>query len=389
MLRNALLGDVDHDVVGRATALLPLLSEHATRTEERREVVPEVVAAVEDAGLFEVMVPKRVGGLGATMATQLAIAAELARGCASTAWVQTLTNVTTWASTRSPVAEELFADGRSRPRVCGVLAPSGTATEVEGGYRVSGKWPFASASFCASHFAGGVTVVDADGNLTGLGMATLPREDWSIEHTWYVAGMCGTASNTVVVDDVFVPASHLASLDEGGMAASEDPPDRWPLGTTLSLVLMGPLLGAASACADIVVAKAPSRAISYTTYGATSDSMVAVAALARAKLDIDTAWLHAFEAAGYVDAVGRGTPRDPAEEARVRGQCGYLTAVLRQGVDSLLDVAGAGSFASANPMQRHWRDVNVGSRHAFLATNVSLETYGRALFGLDPVVVIV
>jgi hypothetical protein len=52
-------------------------------------------------------------------------------------------------------------------------------------------------------------------------------------------------------------------------------------------------------------------------------------------------------------------------------------------------MAGAGSFANANVLQRHWRDVNVGSRHAFLATGVSLETYGRALLGLDPIVVIV
>ena len=72
-----------------------------------------------------------------------------------------------------------------------------------------------------------------------------------------------------------------------------------------------------------------------------------------------------------------------------RGQCGYLLASLRRGVDTLLNVGGAGSFASANVLQRHWRDLNVGSRHAFLATNISLETYGRALYGLDAVVVMV
>ena len=80
------------------------------------------------------MVPKRVGGLGATMATQVAVAAELGHGCASTAWVQTLLNVTTWASSRSPSASELFETG-AWPRVCGVLAPSGTATPTDGGCR--------------------------------------------------------------------------------------------------------------------------------------------------------------------------------------------------------------------------------------------------------------
>src|SRR5919109_1579264 len=117
-------GDVDGDLVARAAALRPLLAEHAGRTESERQVVGEVMDALEAAGLFDVMVPKRVGGLGATMATQLAVAAELGRACPSTAWVQSIVNVTTWAASRSPAAGELF-ETAERPRVCGVIMPSG------------------------------------------------------------------------------------------------------------------------------------------------------------------------------------------------------------------------------------------------------------------------
>lgn len=387
-MRTPTFGDMDGELVARAAALRPLLAEHADRTESDRRVAPEVMDALEDAGLFEVIVPKRVGGLGATMATQLAVAAELGHGCASTAWVQTLLNVTTWASSRSPSAGELF-ETESRPRVCGVLAPSGTATPTDGGYRVGGKWPFASGSFYSTWFLGGVLLVDDAGEVSGAGMVAIPRSDFAIDDTWFVAGMCGTASNTVVVDDVFVPASRFTPLDAAGIDSGGDPADLWPLGSALSLILMGPLLGAAQACADLVTEKAPKRALSYTGYSATTQSMVAVTEVARAGLDIDSAWLHAFQAAAYIDAVGAGAPHDALEEARLRGQCGYLTSLLRQGVDTLLNVAGAGSFASANVLQRHWRDVNVGSRHAFLATNLALETYGRALFGLDPIFVVV
>lgn len=125
MTMNRFRGTVDEDLVSRATALRPLLAEHAERTEAEREVVPEVIAAIEEAGLFEVIVPERVGGLGANMATQLAVAAELGRACASAAWVQSLINVTTWAVSRSPAAADLFEG--ELPRVCGVLAPSATA----------------------------------------------------------------------------------------------------------------------------------------------------------------------------------------------------------------------------------------------------------------------
>jgi 3-hydroxy-9,10-secoandrosta-1,3,5(10)-triene-9,17-dione monooxygenase len=379
--------DIDAELVERATNLAPLLAEHADRTELERQVVPEVMRALEDAGLFEVIVPKRVGGLGASMATQLRVAAELGKACAATAWVQSLLNITTWATTRAVAAKELFA-GTERPRVCGVLMPSGTATPVDGGYRVSGKWGFASGSFYATWFTGGVEVVDQAGQVTGIGMVLVPRNDFDIEDTWFVAGMNGTASSTVVLDDVFVPAHRLTPLGEEAPEGS-DPADLWPLGSALSVVLTGPLLGAAQACAETVTEKAPRRALSYTSYAATTESMVALAEIARARLDIDTAWMHALGAAGYIDGVGNGAPRDALQEARVRGQCGYLLATLRQGVDTLLNVGGAGSFASANVLQRHWRDLNVGSRHAFLATNLSLETYGRALYGLEPVVVLV
>ncbi len=383
--------DVDADVVARASALRPLLAQHATRSEEERQVVPEVMEAMESAGLFEVLVPKRVGGLGGTLATQLAVAAELARACPSSAWVQSLLNVTTWAVSRSPGASDLFdASGASRPRVCGVAAPNGTATPGPGGYRVSGKWPFASGSFYASWFTGGVMILDAAGEVTGVGMALMPRSAVSIEDTWFVAGMCGTASNTVVAEDVLVASDRVAPL-LGGDDASQgsDPSDRWPLGTVLALVLVGPLLGAAQASANLVIDKAPKRALSYTSYGATTESMVAVSEIAHARLDIDSAKSHVFEAASYVDAVGAGAPRNLLEEARVRGQCGYLTELLRRAVDTLLNVAGAGAFAETNTLQRYWRDLNVGSRHAFLATNLALETYGRALFDLDPVMVLV
>jgi 3-hydroxy-9,10-secoandrosta-1,3,5(10)-triene-9,17-dione monooxygenase len=379
--------DVDRDLVARATDLVPLLAAHAERTEAERQVVPEVMGAMEEAGLFEVIVPERRGGLGATMATQLAVAAELGRGCASSAWVQTLLNITTWAASRSPSADVLWSDG-PRPRVCGVLAPSGTATPEGDGYRVSGKWAFGSGSFYANWFVGGALVVDDAGDVTGAGIVAVPRDDFAIEDTWFVAGMCGTASGTVVVDDVVVPGELFTPLEEADQSVGDAPSDRWPLGTALSLVLTGPLLGAGRASADLVSEKAPGRAISYTGYGETTESMVAISELARAQLDIDTAWMHAFDAAAYLDGVGRGAARDRLAAAKVRGQCGYLTSSLRRGVDTLLNVAGAGSFASASALQRHWRDINVGSRHAFLATDVSLETYGRGLFGLDPIVMI-
>ena len=381
---------IDAEMVARATALRPLLEANAARTESERRVAPEVVDALEEAGLFALVVPKRVGGAGATMATQLAVGVELGRACASTSWVQFILNSGTWAAAMSPAATEILGSSADRnpPRVCAVLAPSGTARPVDGGYVVNGRWSFASGSFCATWFNGGVQILSAAGEPSDLGMVFLPRKDYSIDDTWFVAGMAGTGSNTVVAEDVFVPASRLPVLTDA-LVEGEESTERWPIGAVLSLGIIGPLIGAAQACADAVVARAPKRAISYTSYSRTVDSMVAVTAVAEALLDIDTAWIHALRAAAYVDSIGAGAARDPMEDALLRGRCGYITQRLRHGVDELLNVAGASSFASSDSVQRHWRDLTVGSRHAFLASNVSLETYGRGLFGLDPTMMVV
>ena len=343
---------------------------------------------MEDAGLFEVIVPKRLGGLGANMSTQLAVAAALGAACPSTAWVQTLLNVATWATSRSAgKAQDEIWSGGPRPRVFGVLAPTGTAVPADGGFIVNGSWGFASGGFHGNWAGGGVFVHDPAGNIVAPGMATMKLDEVTIEDTWHVAGMQGTASNTVVAKDVFVPTHRVGiGLDLNDTnGATAEPGDRWPVGSVLALILVGPMLGAGQGVAEIVTKKAPARAISYTTYFTSDASAVAVTELARARLDIETAWLHAFNAAAYIDAVGAGAERDIAEEARLRGSCGYLTDHLRLGVERLLNVAGAGAFANSNPIQRFWRDINVGTRHAFLATNPSLETYGRALLGQDPI----
>ena len=379
---------IDTELVARATALQPLLAANAEATENNRQAHPDNIGAIEEAGLFDVIVPQRVGGLGATLATQLAVAAELGAACPSTAWVQSLLNVATWATSRSSgkCQDEVWGGGQ-RGRVFGVLAPTGTAAPVDGGYMVNGSWGFASGGFHGNWAGGGVFVLDAEGNVVAPGLATMPIAEVAIEDTWHVAGMQGTASNTLVAKDVFVPTHRVGmglDLNDTNGSPSE-PSDRWPIGSVLALLLTGPLLGAARAVADTVAAKAPGRGISYTTYFTTDSSAVAVTELAHGRLDIETAWLHAFNAATYIDSVGAGAAPSVAEEARLRGSCGYLTDHLRLGVERLLNVAGAGAFAKSNPIQRLWRDVNVGSRHAFLATNPSLETYGRSLLGQAPI----
>jgi 3-hydroxy-9,10-secoandrosta-1,3,5(10)-triene-9,17-dione monooxygenase len=378
----------------RATALQPLLRKNATACERDRRLPDENVDALEEAGLLDVIVPRRVGGPGESMATLLAVAAALGQGCASTAWVQTLLNVTTWAAARLPAAgrEEIF--GGPRPaRVCGVLAPTGTATPVDGGYRVSGKWGFASGCLHANWATGGVVVVDGGGNPVDHAMAYMPIGQLRIEDTWHVAGMRGTGSHTLVAEDVFAPSARVCSTTrlaaEGAGEGELEPADRWPLGSVLALVLAGPQLGMADAVLEAVTGGIQKRGISYTSYGRQAESHVVLHDLAKAALHIETAKLHVARSAAEIDDAGFGGEMDSLAQARLRGACGYATEVLRAGVDMLVSIAGASSFAETSLVQRFWRDLNVASRHAFLATAPSYETYGRALVGVERIFIFV
>lgn len=102
------------------------------------------------------------------MATHLAVSAELARECVSTAWVQSIVAITTWGAARSPAGFDLFTSPISerRPRMCGVLTPGGTAQSTDGGYWVTGRWPFASGSFATDWFTGGALATDTAGNVS-------------------------------------------------------------------------------------------------------------------------------------------------------------------------------------------------------------------------------
>jgi alkylation response protein AidB-like acyl-CoA dehydrogenase len=379
------------ELTSRARALRPLLETNAAQCERERRIADENLRALEDAGLLSVLLPERVGGQGASMVTQLEVAAELGRGCASTAWVQTLLNVTAWAATLLPPAaqREVF-DGLRPSRVCGVLTASGEAVPVAGGYRVSGTWAFASGCLHASWATVGALFSSQPDAPSEHGLVCMKLSELEIKDTWHVAGMRGTGSHTLIAREVFVPY-HRAL---GGAPQHEEPraaplpaapSDRWPVISVLALVLLGPSLGMAAAMLEAVQAGLGKSGVSYTSYARKADSGPLLHELGKAAMMIESARLLATHCAQKIDAAASGRELSELERAWVRGACGHAAELLRNATEALVSAAGASCFAESNPMQRLWRDLSVATRHAFLATSPSYETYGRALAGLPPV----
>jgi alkylation response protein AidB-like acyl-CoA dehydrogenase len=133
------------ELIERAHALKPLLRRNAAEVEAGRRVVDENIAALEEAGLFRITVPRRFDGFEVSFSTSLEISEALGEACGSTSWVLTLTNVCNWLTSLYPEQAQQDVWGADpNAKVCGVLAPTAQVRKVDGGYEVTGKWGYAS-----------------------------------------------------------------------------------------------------------------------------------------------------------------------------------------------------------------------------------------------------
>jgi alkylation response protein AidB-like acyl-CoA dehydrogenase len=377
--------------VARAASIRSLLQDHADETDRLRRLADANVAALKETGLCRLMVPKRFGGYQTDIHTYIAVMAELGRGCGSTAWVASLINVCAWLASLFPErAQQDIWSGAPDAWVAGSLAPSGAATPVEGGWRVTGRWPWASGSLHAQWAACGIRMTGERGEVLNFGLSLMPMADLSIEDTWFVAGMKGTGSNTIVANDVFVPEHRFLPYPAAfqGQYRTEHVDEvtyRAAFVPVTILILVGAQLGVARAALDHVVAKAPTRGVTHTNFAKQAESAGFQMQVAEAAMKIDTAHLHAFRAADDLDRAARAGehPALPAR-ARIRLDTALAAKYCREAVDLLVDAHGTSSLMDANRMQRLWRDAHVASRHAITSWQVNLEIYGKALLGIEP-----
>lgn len=370
-----------------ARSLVPLLAEHAEAAERGRRATDAAIEALRAAGLFQMMFPRRSGGVGHPLITQIETIAALAHGCPGTAWAfGLLTGVTASAASMSPEIKRLvFRTGDEL--VCSVAGQIGTARPAEGGYVVDGAWGYASGCMHATWALNGVRILDETGQQVDAGFAFLPLAgpDVVIEDTWHMSGLSASGSNTVVARNALVPQplvlrfSQLRAAAGRAPAAALEPRDRWPVEPLFPLGVLAPMLGAAGAMLDLVAAHMPKRPAIGWKYGNQAESQTFVGQFGEAALEIESAWLHVRRAVAAIDETAQTRPLSGFEKARIQADCGYAMRQLRRAGERLMEIAGPGAFALSSPLQRLWRDLSVGTRHTALNTMLSSELYGRAL----------
>jgi alkylation response protein AidB-like acyl-CoA dehydrogenase len=380
---------VDIELVARATAVVPLLREYADKAEGDEPVGPEVVRALQEAGLYKIFIPKRYGGHGANMATGCEVLAEISRGDGSTGWSSSLLNVCTWfATTFSQQAQDEVFGANPDAKVCGIFTPGSKSERVEGGYLVSGRWPWSSGSFAADWATLGIGIDVAEGE-DPRALALIPKEAWTIDRTWYMSGMRGTGSDTIVVNDHFVPEHRVQRFV--GMREAEfltpykqDQNSHMAFIPVAALILVAPQVGLARHALERTRQLLPSKSVAYTVYSEARKSPMHQLGVATAATKFHLAELLLRQGCYDID-VNAAQHRLPTMEvrARVRNDTGVVAELVTQGLDALMTANGAGSFAQANVLSRIWRDSNTAARHAYVSAELGKEVYGKILLGDD------
>lgn len=377
------------EVTERVEALLPTLRERAQEAEDLRRIPDESMKALQETGFFRLLQPKQWGGHAADPVVFYDTVRKLASACGSTGWVAGIVGVHNWhlALFAQQAQEDVWGDD-NEVRISSSYAPMGAGTVVDGGYIVKGAWAWSSGSDHATWAVLGGPVIK-DGKPVDFGSFLIPRTDYRIDDVWNVVGLRGTGSNTVVVEDVFVPSHRFLSframseLNSPGLEQNTDPVYKMPWGTIHPTTISAPIVGMAyGAYAAHVEHQGKRVRAAYAGEKAKDDPFTKVR-VAEASSDIDAAWrqLSGNVADEYALLVaGKEIPFD----LRVRARRDQVRATGRAiaSIDKLFEASGATALANGTPLQRFWRDAHAGRVHAANDPERAYVMYGTHEFGL-------
>jgi 3-hydroxy-9,10-secoandrosta-1,3,5(10)-triene-9,17-dione monooxygenase len=374
------------DVLARVRALTATIRERAAVAEEARTVPGDVIDALLAAGITHILIPQRFGGYGLGLDTWFEVVREIGKADASHAWCASL--MIHHPHYISQFAEDaqnaVWADGLDVPIAASIL-PSAGVTPVDGGYRISGQFPFASGiNHSRWLIVGGM--VETGGAPEWTFFLVGPN-DFKIVDTWFTGAMRATGSNTAVCDDVFVPASHtiaLSALREGngpGGKLHANPIYRAPFISYAPLTFVTPMLGAALGAYETF------RDWTKTRRGTGGVAIAEITSiqvrLARAAADLDAAELLLRRAVDFAQA-----PTPPALTIRARSMrdCSRAAELCVGAIDTLIAMSGTAAFAASHPIQRAWRDIHFAAMHVSLNPEQNFAHFGRTELGLprDP-----
>ena len=385
------------ELKSRLAAVQPDIAARAAATEIGCRVPPENINALRDIGYFDIVKPAMFGGFEHDFDVLVELNIELAKSCASTAWVAGLLAAHQWliASFDERTQRDVWGVNPDA-LACGSYAPACKAAVIEGGYRLSGRWSFASGcdnaqwALCAA-----LVPSEAEDGKLAPAFLLVPASDYTIDDTWNVVGLAGTGSKTLVLTDVFVPAHRALGFaattsgqTPGAALYNGNPAFSIPMLCNIPSCLASTAVGAATGALEDYLARTSTR----VTRGA-------VAGHNNKMAEFPTIQLRVAEAAASTDAARDLLLRDLRNRALTvrdgravtvedrilsrRGQAFSVSLAIRA-IEALNASTGGAGLDLANPVQRAWRDVNAVGRHISMNWDAVGTMYGQLALGLTP-----
>lgn len=362
--------DASETILAGVRELSPEIKARSAEIEAARRIPPDLVERLKSLGLFRMFVPRSHGGLELDLPAALAVISALARIDGSVGWTAIIASgsalFSAWA--QRGTYDRIYRNGADVP-VSGSSQPAGTAEPVVGGWRINGRWPFASGCMHAEWIAGfcvvtanGHPVLDAKGR-PRVRCVMLPARDWKIEDSWHAAGLKGTGSHHVVLKDALVSEASLFDLEGGSPCV--------PGQLYAAVLYLLPLfhaafsVGMAEGTLDELAALARTGHQQYLAATPMQASEIFQFELGRIHADLRAAqaFLQVQVASHWKHALA-GTLNDEALMTEGKQAAVWLAATSVRVADACFALAGASAVYETSPLQRRLRDLHVAGQHA-------------------------
>jgi alkylation response protein AidB-like acyl-CoA dehydrogenase len=360
--------------------LTPLVERLRDDGEQQRRLPQPLFEAMRDAGLFGLWVPRALGGAEVDVETSVRVVEELSRLDGAVGWNVMIAGNTSilWANLKHDVAVEMASDEGHTVIAGTVTSGSGTAITVPGGFRVSGRWPFASGCHqadwlvCVGHILqDGQPRRAPDGSPRNYTFV-LPARECKILDTWHTVGMRGTGSHDFTAEDVFVPEGrHFPA--RGGPSYQPGPLYNTHIYHVWAPNLAGVALGIARAALDLFIDLAATKRTTRSPVPLAERESVQEK-FGRAEGLVRSARTFVYETIArtweYLSA-GRAVPDELTALNRLAASLAVDNAVAA--VDTVFTLAGSTSIYDRNRLERCFRDVHVVQQHAVVSlTGISV-----------------
>ncbi|GAB2970028.1 acyl-CoA dehydrogenase family protein [Amycolatopsis acidiphila] len=392
------------ELVRRAVALRPMLRAQQDAAEARGHYGEDVHDALVAAGLYRILTPKRYGGLELDLSTYARVVIEISRGDPSTGWCYSLGhnhNLTTASHWPVRAQEEVFTHPAGYFRASHSVAGAVEAVPADDGYRLTGSSPYQSGVPYATYGTVNAIVKDSAGpdGAPEIISAIVPRTEFEVLDDWggeRTLGLRGSGSNTIVLEDVFVPGHLTCRFDwmehdydtpSAGNSLHGNPMYLGPVACFFHLALVTPIIGAARAALDEYEDIISTRPMLFPPFGPRRDDPHHQADLGMAMTMTDAAEAIVLRACDEylehcTELVERGVPFTMEKDVRLYGIVQRAGELASEAVELLYRSAGSSAAKAGHPMQRYFRDVAMYRGHISAQYQWTAAKLAQVHFGL-------